>query len=1053
MSGQPLSRRDGQPRSQTGGRPRVYTIAAHRGFADALVAGLLSRYGSGDFGLARVTLLLPNRRAERIVTEAFIRSAGALEAVGEAGIPAPRGLLLPRMAVVGDLDLEEALGPLLDPLPGDDDADIPTAVDLSTRWMTLAALIARIEGDAAPKGAALLRRARETARIIDRLAVEGIAPRTLISDEVAAILGDCAAHWQNATRGFLTLHAYWQAELAARGAVDPPTRRNMLFDRLAPTWRRSPPPHAVVAAGITSASPALARLLRVVSEMPQGAVVLPDLDIGMADDVWAALGLAGQPEEPGGPPFGREDAVTHPQYHLKLLLGRMGVARGEVRPWHRSGISAAPPARSAAISSLFLPPQASAGWVDLPEAKRRLAGVRLMESAHPGEEAQAIALMMREALETPERRVALVTPDRGLAGRVVAHLRRWDIMADDTAGQPLSQTPAGRFALLLAEVLGEGAPPVPLVALLGHPLVRGGAPWAGVDRARWLEQVRGFDVGMRGPRPAAGLFATAERVAAIAAKSTEHGRPREAEVMLDWWSEVSAALAPFMALADLAEAPPLTDIPLADLLRGLSTAGEALCGEGLWARADGRALAALIDDIALAAADAATRISPRDLAPALRDAMDLVAVRPPWGGHPRVAIYGLLEARMARADVVICGGLVEGVWPAAAAPDPLLPPAVLRHLGVPSGEFRIGLAAHDLAAALGAPQVVLSWARRDESGPVIPSRFVLRVKAMLGGTLAARHREKAHVDWAQAIDLGTKVPAHPRPQPMPSPEQRRVRISATGLDRLRGDPYQFYAASILGLRRLDPLDAVPSPAWRGQAAHDILDAWHKSGAIPGTLAETAGAVLDTMSAHPLARALWRPRLLAALAWVDAEDTLLRSEGRRVLATECTGMILRHGIRIHARADRIDRLADGNLAIVDYKTGAPPSARQVAEGFALQLGLIGLIAREGGFADVAGEPTVFEYWSFAKKAGQIGYRMEPIPEGRRTAGIPREIFIDRTADYLDEALARWILGNEPFTARLNPDLGGYNDFDQLMRLDEWIASVGRETSVAAAANDA
>ena len=107
--------------------------------------------------------------------------------------------------------------------------------------------------------------------------------------------------------------------------------------------------------------------------------------------------------------------MTHPQYHLKLLLNRMGVNRAEVQPWHRRGLSAAAPERSHAISNLFLPPEASKAWVDLPAEKRRLAGVRVMETANPEAEAQAIALLIREAVEVPEKRVALVTPDRALA--------------------------------------------------------------------------------------------------------------------------------------------------------------------------------------------------------------------------------------------------------------------------------------------------------------------------------------------------------------------------------------------------------------------------------------------------------------------------------------------------------------------------------------------------------------------------------------------------------------------------------------------------------------
>lgn len=995
-----------------GGRqPKVYSIAAHRGFADALVAGLIPRYADPDLGLARLTLLLPSQRAARTITEAFVR-AGTDSAA--------KGLLLPRMVTVGDLDLDEALGSLLDPVG----ADIPPACDPTRRWLHLARIIAQVEGDQAPKGAALLRRAADVARTIDRLAVEGLTPQDLLADPVVALVGEQAEHWRQSTRAFLRVQAHWAAALADSGEVDPPVRRNMLFDHAARGWRDNPPEHPVVAVGITSASPSLARLLRVVADLPKGAVVLPDLDLSLDEDVWDELGHAGVAPAEGEAPFGREDALTHPQYHLKLLLNRMGVARAEVDPWHRAGPAAAPPERSKAISNLFLPAKASARWVDLDERKRRLSAVRLMETEHPGEEAQAIAILIRQALEEPEKRVALVTPDRGLASRVVAHLQRWDIRADDTAGRPLPQTAAGRLLLLLAEVAGEGAPPVSLIALLGHPLVGG----SGEARAAWLDHTRRLDLALRGPRPDAGLAPIAALIARITKKAD--GR------MAQWWEDVSAILAPLMDLPE--------DAPLADLLDALVAAGEALCGEALWAEGPGRSLSAFVDDLRGGALAEGTLLPKRDLASALRHAMDGIAVRPPWGGHPRVAIYGLLEARMTRADLVICGGLTEGSWPAAPSPDPLLPPAVLRHLGVAGAEFRIGLAAHDLAGCLGAPQVVLSWARRDEGSPVIPSRFVLRVTAMLGEVLAEKHRETQAVALARDIDVGRKQNPHPRPQPMPSAEQRKVAIAVTALDRLRADPYQFYAQAILGLRKLDALDAEPSPAWRGTAVHDILDRWHKDGAPQGQLVATANQVLDTMSAHPLARSLWRPRLLAALEWIDGEVSALKAEGRRVLSTEARGEMHVDGIRIHGRADRIDRMPDGSLAVVDYKTGSPPSGKMVASGFALQLGLIGMIAADGGFEGVAGEPSHFEYWSLAKaKNGNFGWRDEPILEGRKKSGIPREDFLPETDRYLREAIARWLNGDEPFTALLRPDIGGYNDYDQLMRLDEWIGWLGGE----------
>jgi ATP-dependent helicase/nuclease subunit B len=981
--------------------PQVWSIAAHRGFADALVAGLIPRYSEQRFGLARLTLLLPSRRTVRTLTEAFVRASGA-------------GLLLPRMAVIGDLDLDEALGSILDPIGAG--AEIPPASDPTSRWLRLASMLQQESEYAAASTPALLRLARNIARSMDRLSVEGVPAGDLLSNRVRDLFPDLAGHWQENTRLFATLQRKWQAELEERGEIDPPERRNRLLDHAARRWRETPPPHPVLAAGVTSASPAIARLLRVVAELPKGGVVLPDLDLALDDAVWDALGVAGAPETLGDPPFARDDAVTHPQYHLKLLLNRMGVRRDEVKPWHRSGASAAPPERSRAISSLFLPPEASAAWIDLPPERRRLAGVRLMECVDPQEEAQAIALLVREALGQPEKRIAVVTPDRNLAARVAAHLGRWNIAADDSAGRPLSQTPAGRLFLALADCLGERFAPVPLLATLGHPLV-----FAGEQRAAWLENVRALDLALRGPRPAPGLAGIAGAI-----QTARKSDP----ALAAWWPEAAALLAPL-------DQPGETQ-PLATLLSTLSETAEALAGLALWSQADGRALAAFVEDLRSASAEAATPIDPRDVSAVLREAMDEIAVRPPWGGHPRLAIYGLLEARMSRADLVICGGLVEGTWPANPAPDPLLAPPLLRALGVPGADFRIGLSAHDLAAALGAPEVVLSHAARDEAGPAIPSRFLLRIRAMLGPTLLRSSRAVEAVRLARAIDRGEAAPPYPRPRPNPSAGQRRVSISATALDRLRGDPYQFYASSILGLQSLDQLDAEPSAAWKGTAVHAILEAWHEAG---GDLGALGAAMLAEMSAHPFTKATWQPRLVRALEWVAAETARLAGEGRKPVLWEKTGAIEVEGIRIHGKADRIDRIDGERLAIIDYKTGSPPTNAQVEKGFNLQLGVLGLIAARGGFVSLTGTPDHFEYWSLGRseKSGTgFGYACEPIREGQRRTGLPRAEFLSQTEYFLRDALAKWILGDEPFTARLNPDLPSYGEYDQLMRLDEWQA---------------
>ncbi len=982
--------------------PDVYSIAAHRGFADALVAGLVPRYADANVGLARLTLLLPSSRAIRTVQEAFIRQ------FGQSG---HSGMLMPRMVAVGDLDLDEALGSLLDPLGA---SDIPPACDPTYRWLRLAELLRSHMGThlgSELRTSALLRMASEMARTMDRLLAEEIPPEDLLGDRVRDLFAqDLAEHWRGNLRDFATVQQLWLAELSTLGQVDVAQRRNLLFRRAASRWQASPPATPIVAAGVTSAAPAIAALLKVVAHLPGGAVILPDLDLSLDPGVWDELGIAGAPAGAGDPIFGRGDAVTHPQYHLKLLLNRMGIARAEVRPWHRRGLTAANPDRSHAISSLFLPPEASKRWVDLPADQRRLAGVQLIETPNPEAEAHCVAMLVREALEVPERRVAVVTPDRALARRISSHLRRWNVLADDSAGRPLTITAAGRLLLLLADVAAEHAAPVALVGALSHPLVQ-----IGEARAEWLVAVRAFELELRGPRLEPGL----KPLRLVA----DEARVRE------WWSGVEEILAPLFEV---------DDAPLAVWLDRLAAAGEALCGDALWAREDGRALAQLVEALREQAQIVGTIIAAADLNVILRDVLEQTSVRPPYGGHSRVAIYGLLEARMARADLVICCGLNEGVWPGRSATDPLLAPAVLRALGVPGGDFRIGLSAHDLAAMLGAPEVVLSRAARDDSGPTIPSRFLLRVRALLGSDLLARHSHVPAAQWASQLDRAERAPAYLKPEPSPSAEQRRVDVSVTALDRLRSDPYQFYASSILRLKRLDALDAEPTPAWQGELAHAILEKWHGD---KGTLADLAEQELAAMNAHPLTRALWRPRLLKALEWV--EQTIAADPSRAPFKWEQWGEMHVRGVRVFGRIDRLDRREDGSFVVIDYKTGSPPTGAQVAEGFALQLGTLGLMVEAGGFKGVNGAATGFEYWSLGKSKDSdtgFGYVQTPLLEGRKRTGIAPEEFLPLAQDYLDDALNKWILGSEPFTARLNPNAKNYATYDQLMRLDEWL---GRE----------
>ena len=973
----------------------LFTIASDLPFLDALVAGLVAESGGDPLALAQATILLPTRRAARSLAEAFLRAS------------AGRALLLPRLVPVGDVDAEElALG-------GDDgdaagSVDIPPAVPELQRVLALTRLVlawgrARGSGPLAPGQAAPL--AAALARFLDEVETEG-SDFALLAELVPAHF---AEHWQQVLDFLAILTAHWPAHLAELGGVGPAERRNQVLRAQAESWRRKPPPGRIIAAGLTGGVAAVAELLAVVALLPQGAVVLPGLDRGIAD--WDAV--AADP--------------AHPQHLLGRLLRRLEAEAATVRDWPAPGLTPGPASRRRLIAEALRPAAESHHWRGLagigPDA---LAGLTRLDCAGPQEEATVIALLLREALQVPEKTAALVTPDRGLARRVAAELKRWGIEIDDSAGAPLDKTPPGLFLRLLLDLAAEDLAPLPLLAALKHPLAAGGsAPEAFRALVRRLEIAV-----LRGPRPAPGFAG----LSAVLPPS------RDLAALV---SVLEAALAP---LLQVLAAP---EIALADLVAAHIAAAEALAAsdgesgaERLWRGEAGEAAATFLAEL-LAGAATLPPLAGRDY-PALFAA--LIAgpvVRPRYGRHPRLAIWGLLEARLQQADLVILGGLNEGVWPPATESDPWLSRPMRQAFGLPPPERRIGAAAHDFVQALGAPEVVMTRASRVEGAPTVPSRWLLRLDTVMratglewkplpsGGPLA----------WQALLDQPERRIVLAPPEPRPPLAARPRRLSVTQIETWMRDPYAIYAQKILRLAALEPLDADPGAAERGEAIHAALDRFLRD--CPAVLpadaearllargVEAFGAALE----RPGVRAFWWPRFERIARWFIAEErerrrhvALIRSELAGRLDLALPGGVF----TLTAKADRIDRRATGGLVLIDYKTGSVPQREEVAHGFSPQLPLEAAIAEAGGFDGVAAEAVAaLEYWQLS--GGD--------PPGKATALGKTGAELRALIDDALAGLSRLVIGFDdprtPYRAVPRPERAPrYSDYGHLARVKEW-----------------
>jgi len=930
--------------------PRVFNIPTGRSFVDALAEGLVRQAGGDPLRLAAMTVLLPNRRACRALQEAFLRATP----FADADPREHRALLLPRLRPIGDVDEDDltvlsAAGSAL---------DLPPAIDPLRRQLLLARLVmasrpkfrpAETTAEGSPQAGEPLRwqdavrLAADLGRLLDQVDTE----RCDLANLDNLVLGDLARHWQLTVDFLAILRDAWPAILRAEGAIDMAARRNLLLDHQRALWQATPPAGPVIAAGSTGSIPASADLIAAIARLPQGGVVLPGLDRELDDEAWAKV----------------LDDPSHPQFGLAQLLVHIGLDRDQVADWTNAALDRTAEQRRRVVAEAMLPADCTDRWSSAPErvsidaTRRAWAQVQRLDCRSRAEEAGVIALILRRHVERPgDQRAALVTPDRQLAAQVAAELRRWNIVIDDSAGHKLNLTPPGTFLLLLAEAAAADWAPVELLALLKHPLAAAGLATADL-RASVRELERSL---LRGPRPGPGWAGLrAALLAAQAAGGIGTRRFERLAALIDRLAACTAMLDHWQQETDLQQRLNAHLQALEALAADALTTG----ADRLWRLEAGEALA----DFCHRLADAAAGQPPmdaEDYAALLAELMQSVEVRPRYGTHPRLFIWGPLEARLQQVELMVLGGLNEGTWPADPAIDPWLNRPMRQAFGLPSPERRIGLAAHDFQQALGAPAVYLTRAARVEGTPTVPSRWLLRLDAYLRclGLVMTQPGHAPWQAWQQALDRPASVQPCGRPAPKPGLKYRPRHLSVTGIETWMRDPYAIYAQHILKLRALDPLDADPSLADLGTVIHEALERFIRDcrDGVPvnalARLLEHGERAFHQLQDRPAVWAFWWPRFQRIAAWVVAAEEERRpqiaesfTEVKAVLAIDT----VEPSFELRARADRIDKRKDGGLAIIDYKTGTIPSMQDIHLGFAPQLPLEAALAQRGAFRSADG----------------------------------------------------------------------------------------------------
>lgn len=958
--------------------PRVFAVPPGADFPAVLVRGLQDRFaGHPPEALARVQLIVNTRRMERRIRALF-----------DAG-PAT---LLPRISLLSDLETHAIA------------ARIPPAISPLRKRFELTQLISQLleqQPDLASRES-LYDLADSLATLMDEMAGEGVA-----ADVIEALdVSDQSGHWERA-KSFFSIARHFLEDVDERPDAD--TRQRRIVEALARKWQTEPPEHPVILAGSTGSRGTTMLLMQAIARLPQGAIVLPGFDDDMPDAVWDTLG----------------DALTaedHPQFRFRRLMDSLQISPPDIQPWSKTQPPC--PARNALVSLALRPAPVTDQWLSEGPTLGDLAGatqdMTLIEAPSMRDEALAIALRLRQAAETGQT-AALITPDRMLTRQVTAALDRWGILPDDSAGTPLQLSPPGRFLRHVAALFQQKLTAEMLLTLLKHPLCH-----SGEGRNAHLLHTRELELGIR---KAGMTYPEADML-----RIWGQGQKNVPDVWIDW------------VIAQFCERQVGGKRAFADQLEAHITLAEAIAGGsltdgsgGLWQEAAGRKALETVADLRQNAGFAGD-MSATDYADLFASVLTRGEVRDRDKGHPGILIWGTLEARVQGADLVILGGLNEGSWPEAPAPDPWLNRQMRHKAGLLLPERRIGLAAHDFQQAIAAPEVWLTRSIRSDEAETVPSRWINRLTNLLdglpqiGGDTALKDmkaRGRHWLDLVRALEQVTPVPPCKRPSPRPPASARLTQLSVTQVKKLIRDPYGVYAQKILRLKPLDSLMKTPDALLRGIVVHDVLEKFVRDVDADETLLTEAHlwSISETVLAQnvpwPTARALWGARLQRVADHFVSGEANRRKSGRPIAyEREADVTVPDLGFRLTAKADRIDRTPEGRLVIYDYKTGKPPTKDEQTY-FDKQLLLEAAMAEQGGFRDIDPADVVAAvYIGLGSTPVDVAAPLDETPAGQIWAE-----FLQLIAHYADPS--------NGFTARraMQSDRD-ISDYDQLSRFGEW-----------------
>ncbi|WP_375619208.1 MULTISPECIES: double-strand break repair protein AddB [unclassified Bartonella] len=1035
-------------------KPHVFSISPGTAFlphfVDALVSGsLIDNFASsGDIqtALADSLIYVPTRRAARALRLAFVERSNT------------QTTFLPTIRALGDVDEDSFLfvenhTSALNPPIGESERLLLLArlirpwrenlpAHLRAMFGTEDVLIPAHSADA-------IWLAQDLAHLMDEIETEGADWSKLKN-----IASDMVAEWWQITLDFLTIVTQnWPKILTERQRSNPAEWRNQVLTMHAETLRRMPPDKPVIAAGVSGSMPAVSHLLKVIASLPKGAVVLPGLDLHMDEEQWNALSTSNKEKTACDFFDPAENVFSHPQYHLKKLLTLMECQRHHVCEIGQQSITKK--RRMALLSEALRPASTTDKWIQIirNDYENLCADWSFIEAINEREEALAIAVTLRKAIEEPQKTAALITNDRNLARRVAVELQRFGIEANDSGGIPLAQTlPVTLLRLILENVL-QPDDPIAFLSLLKHPLTT-----LQQNRHRLREMAENFE-----------LFILRGNTGRINLCECDQFLEKWIETYFHNSSEINAldqqkceearflchllrkAVEPLTSLMKKEKECTITEAAIAtvEVFENFGRNEDNSLAH-LYQHEAGQALSKFLRELVSDQSGLTFHLCEW---PAMFSAIIATrSVTPSPGGHPRLFIWGTLESRLQTVDTVVIGGLNEGSWPISTRNDAFLSRPMKMMLTLEPPEQRIGLSAHDFQWAMGMDKVVMSRALRVNHTPSIPSRWLQRMETVVGKQVWKKIRERGEIlrHWAKMLDHTSITSEVERPCPSPPLNIRPRHFSVTEIEILRYDPYAIYAKKILRLKPLKELIHDPSVSERGTLYHAILAAFCTQMKNPNdanalnVLLSIGRKEFDKFNFPPDIEVIWWNSFEnLAPRFIQWEQSLgLRERYSEVVSQKIP--IGTTGVTLSGRADRLDVLPDKTVEILDFKTGTPPLSKQVRELLFPQLALETALLIQGGFPDFQDFTPSNLFYIPLNKKGEIKSQSILLKKKDGKTYLSAVDLAENAWENLIALITYYQNPQQGYLSHAIPMSKRYEgDYDHLARLWEWSSGFHKE----------